>query len=113
MAREIKFRAWVRGYMVNVVSIDFINEFIAWDNNQWSRSDPPNKLFETEIFEEVVLMQYIGLKDKNGKEIFEGDIVSSNKTLSGGLIKWAVVYHIDRFCLRDTKNRLSPFIVNK
>ena len=64
--REIKFRAWDGEKMHDVKNICFEGRPIVT-----LQYNPVIKKF----LDDVVLMQYTGLKDKSGKEICEGDIV--------------------------------------
>lgn len=64
--REIKFRAW------NPDRKKIEDEFDITSNGN------PFKINMVETFEEKdswILQQYTGLKDRNGKEIYEGDIL--------------------------------------
>ena len=85
--REIKFRAWdKRGLrMHKVFNIDFIQKLICFDTLALGEDTPTwDKL---EHFE---LMQYIGRKDKNKKDMCAGDIVKSGDKI--GIIKWNSSY---------------------
>ena len=61
--RELKFRAWDGERMKQVSTLGFTDDaFVSTPKGSGPRED-------------YELMQYTGLKDKNGKEIYEGDVV--------------------------------------
>ena len=90
--REIRFRVWHKPtqLMDEVVLIDFYNEKIGI-----LYADPVMQCesIQKYNFNEVKLMQYTGLKDKNGVEIYGSDIV-----LMYGEDKFIVHFDYDKAC---------------
>ena len=80
MSREIKFRAWVSQgkmqYNVSPWQWDFCIDttfFLCIKSGDDAKWEIGGHRYAGEV--EKCLMQFTGLLDKNGKEIYEGDII--------------------------------------
>ena len=91
--RDIKFRVWdnERNAMFNSKSVDI--DFFEGKIEITSDTIRYDEVYTDEI-KDFELMQYVGCKDKNNKEIYEGDIVKIKEYI-GQIIYSKGMFFID------------------
>lgn len=85
--REIKFRAWNKGYNDGKISDIFTLKKLQEKGIGYPVGN-----------KDIKIMQYTGLKDKNNKEIYEGDIITNRDGI------WEVKF-IEEFASFKTINK--------
>jgi len=91
--REIKFRAKSLLGLKPMIKGNYLyNEFSERHNIAWR---PEHDNWQLCPVDGDTIGQFTGLTDKNGKDIYEGDIINSNYFKKGIVVFWRSGWHLN------------------
>ena len=90
-----RFRAWNKATKEmygadDIIAINFEEKEICVQTIYFEQGLPDSRDLGYYDFDDIVLMQSTGMRDKNDREIFEGDIIDSTDGFLTGVIEFRV-----------------------
>ena len=87
-----RFRAWNKATKEmygadDIIAINFEEKEICVQTIYFEQGLPDSRDLDYYDFDDIVLMQSTGMRDKNDREIFEGDIIDSTDGFLTGVVE--------------------------
>nr|DAI38441.1 MAG TPA: YopX protein [Caudoviricetes sp.] len=104
-----RFRAWNKATKEmygadDIIAINFEEKEICVQTIYFEQGLPDSRDLDYYDFDDIVLMQSTGMRDKNDREIFEGDIIDSTDGFLTGVIEFRVSLGMFVSCLVEYNN---------
>ena len=103
MMNPIKFRVWATHQMFSVRSMTWTDEGKLWEvtARPVKEGHRLHILYPDHLSESLTLLQFTGVVDKSGRELYDGDILRHDDSFSLSVVEWDVLGNMWAYANED------------